>query len=136
MTAHNNNLRRSPGVSRQLSAASRKPPDFAGDDERLVYHAAPQLLQDKRIDDATWSAVIALLGEQSVVDLTGIVGHYTVLAIVMNGAPTSPRRASSKACLLSTEPRDGAVHPQEFSLPARACAPAKRPGSMCGCNVR
>jgi len=46
MTAHNNNLRRSPGVSRQLSAASRKPPDFAGDDERLVYHAAPQLLQD------------------------------------------------------------------------------------------
>ena len=49
-----------------------------------------QLLQVKRIDDATWSAAVALLGEQGVVDLSGIVGHYSLLAIVMNAAQTPP----------------------------------------------
>ena len=70
--------------------AQRQTPVFARDDERLVHQAARQLLEDKRIDDATWAAATALLGERGVVDLAGIVGYYSMLSMVMNAANTPP----------------------------------------------
>ena len=80
------------GIASQAIAAIAvsQTPQFVAEDERLVYHASLQLLQDKRVDDATWSAAVAVLGEQGVVDLSGIVGYYSMLAIVMNGAQTPP----------------------------------------------
>ena len=80
------------GIASQAIAAIAlgQTPQFVAEDERLVYQASLQLLQDKRIDDATWSAAVAVLGEQGVVDLGGIVGYYSMLAIVMNGAQTPP----------------------------------------------
>jgi len=33
---------------------------------------------------------VQALGEQGVVDLLGIVGYYTMLSVVMNGAQTPP----------------------------------------------
>ena len=80
------------GIASQAIAAIAvsQTPQFVAEDERLVYQASLQLLQDKRIDDATWSAAVAVLGEQGVVDLSGIVGYYSMLAIVMNGAQTPP----------------------------------------------
>jgi len=70
--------------------AEGRTPVFAQDDERLVYEVSRQSLQDRRVDDATWAAATGRLGEHGVVDLTGIVGYYTMLSIVMNGAQTPP----------------------------------------------
>jgi CRISPR-associated protein Cmr2 len=42
----------------------------------------------KQVSDATWSTVAAQLGEHGAVDLLGIVGYYSMLALVMNGART------------------------------------------------
>ena len=80
------------GIALQAIAAisQRQTPQFVAEDERLVYQASLQLLHDKRVDDATWSAAVAVLGEQGMVDLSGIVGYYSMLAIVMNGAQTPP----------------------------------------------
>ncbi len=70
--------------------AAGQPPVFEREDERLVYAVSVQLLKDKRVDDSTWAAAQAAFGEQGVVDLTGIVGYYTMLSMVMNAAQTPP----------------------------------------------
>jgi 4-carboxymuconolactone decarboxylase len=70
--------------------AEGRAPAFRQDDERLVYEVSRQSLQLRRVDDTTWASAAALLGEHGVVDLTGVIGYYTMLAIVMNGAQTPP----------------------------------------------
>jgi 4-carboxymuconolactone decarboxylase len=70
--------------------AHRRTPVFSQADERLVYEVSRQLLEDKHVDDATWATAVSQLGEQGVVDLTGIVGYYTMLSMVMNAAQTPP----------------------------------------------
>ena len=57
-------------------------------DERVVYDFSTQSLADKNVDDATWAAAQSELGDQGVVDLLGIIGYYTMLSVVMNGART------------------------------------------------
>ena len=80
------------GIASEAVAAiaRRETPQFTAETERLVYQTSLQLLQDKRVDDVTWSAAVGLLGEQGMVDLSGIVGYYSMLAILMNGAQTPP----------------------------------------------
>ena len=70
-------------------AAGRRPA-YLRADEALVHDFTHQCLLERRVSDATWSAAREVLGEQGVVDLLGIVGYYTLLAIVMNAAQTPP----------------------------------------------
>lgn len=63
-------------------------PDGLPVDEQVVYDFCQQLHQQKRVDDQTWQQAIALWGEKGVVDLIGINGYYSFLAMVMNGAQT------------------------------------------------
>ena len=54
-----------------------------------------QSLVNKSVDDATWALAQTELGEQGVVDLLGIIGYYTMLSVVMNGARTpAPTRTT------------------------------------------
>jgi len=58
-------------------------------DEALVYEFCVQLQRRQRVDDATYAAALAAFGEHGVVDLMGINGYYTFLAMVMNAAQTA-----------------------------------------------
>jgi 4-carboxymuconolactone decarboxylase len=58
-------------------------------DEAAVYDFCIELHRQKRVSDATYANALALFGEQGVVDLTGINGYYTMLAMVMNAAQTA-----------------------------------------------
>lgn len=69
--------------------AARRPPEGLLADEALVYVFCTQLHQRQRVDDATYAAALAAFGEQGVVDLMGINGYYTFLAMVMNAAQTA-----------------------------------------------
>jgi 4-carboxymuconolactone decarboxylase len=69
-------------------AARRRPPDMSGE-EALVHDFSLQLQQKKQVGDATYAAALACFGERGVVDLMGINGYYTFLAMVMNGARTA-----------------------------------------------
>jgi 4-carboxymuconolactone decarboxylase len=64
-------------------------------DEALVYEFCVQLHQRQRVDDATYAAALAAFGEQGVVDLMGINGYYTFLAMVMNAAQTAAPPSSA-----------------------------------------
>lgn len=74
--------------------AKRQEPIYDKDDERLVHLLVKQTLQDRRIDDQTWKNAIQAFDEQGVVDVLGIVGYYTMLSFMMNGAQTPPPAGS------------------------------------------
>lgn len=57
-------------------------------DEWLVYEFCQQLHQQKHITDGLWAQVIDAFGEQAVMDLIGVNGYYSLLAMVMNCAQT------------------------------------------------
>jgi 4-carboxymuconolactone decarboxylase len=69
-------------------AARRQPPRLAAD-EAAVYAFCTELHQQKRVTDATYAAALALFGEHGVMDLMGLNGYYTFLAMVMNASQTA-----------------------------------------------
>lgn len=75
--------------------AQRRRPDAMAPDEALVHDFCIELQQRKRVSDATYDAALAMFGEQGVVDLMGLNGYYTFLAMVMNGARTAVPASSA-----------------------------------------
>jgi 4-carboxymuconolactone decarboxylase len=75
-------------------AARRKPLRLL-EDEAAVYEFCIELHQLKRVTDQTYGAALALFGEHGVVDLMGINGYYTFLAMVMNTSQTAMPAASA-----------------------------------------
>jgi 4-carboxymuconolactone decarboxylase len=78
------------GLSQQVVEAIglNQKPNFIQPDEQIVHDFARQSLVEKRVKDETWALALTHFGEQGTVDLLGIVGYYTMLSVVMNGACT------------------------------------------------
>jgi 4-carboxymuconolactone decarboxylase len=68
-------------------AEGRRPPAMA-EDEDAIYTLWQDVQKNDGVSDATWSRAVAKIGEQGVVDVLGITGYYTMLAMVMNTART------------------------------------------------
>ena len=68
-------------------AAGQRPPSLSAE-EALVHDFCGELHARKAVSDATWAAAVARFGEQGVVDLVGVCGYYSFLAMVMNSART------------------------------------------------
>lgn len=69
-------------------AEGRRPAGMSADEE-LVHDFVTELVTNKAVTDTTYARAIARFGEEQTVDLVGIVGYYTLLAMVMNVARTS-----------------------------------------------
>jgi 4-carboxymuconolactone decarboxylase len=83
-------LARRAGVSAEMAGAiadGRRPAGMAADHEAL-YDFCDELLRTKAVSDQTYQRAVALFGEQGVVDTVGIVGYYSMLAMVLNTART------------------------------------------------
>lgn len=59
-------------------------PEFERDDERIVHAVVHQLLEDRRVDDATYAAAEELLGEQGLVELASTIGYYCLVSMLLN----------------------------------------------------
>jgi 4-carboxymuconolactone decarboxylase len=59
-------------------------------DEQTVLTFCRELHRFRVVSDPTYKAAKTLLGESGVVELCGICGYYTMLAMVMNVARTPP----------------------------------------------
>jgi 4-carboxymuconolactone decarboxylase len=68
-------------------ADSRRPAGMA-EDEEAAYDLSVEILRSKRVSDATYRRAVAKFGEQGVIDILGINGYYSFLAIVMNATRT------------------------------------------------
>ena len=61
-------------------------PAAMSDDEEIVYEFTTELLRTKRVSDRTFARADKRFGKQGIVDLTGIAGYYTLLAMELNVA--------------------------------------------------
>jgi 4-carboxymuconolactone decarboxylase len=68
--------------------ARRERPQAMAADEEAVLDFCAELQRDKRVSDRVYQNALALFGEQGVVDLMGVNGYYTFLAMLMNAAQT------------------------------------------------
>ncbi|HEX9506130.1 MAG TPA: carboxymuconolactone decarboxylase family protein, partial [Acidimicrobiia bacterium] len=69
-------------------------------DGLAVYDFAVQLLDQGRVTDDAWDAVVSRWGKQGAIELVGAVGYYTLVSFVLNvdrypppegEAPLAPR---------------------------------------------
>jgi len=59
-------------------------PDFAGPDEREIYEFSRELLEHGRVGDHAYAAVRERWGVLGVVELTALVGYYSMVAMTLN----------------------------------------------------
>ena len=63
--------------------AQTEPPGMSADDA-AVYHYAVELNHHNSVSDATYAVALARFGERTVVELTALVGYYTMVAMTLN----------------------------------------------------
>jgi 4-carboxymuconolactone decarboxylase len=59
-------------------------PAFADDGDAAVYEYARQLLQQGVVDEPAYQRVLGFFGEAGTVELTAIVGYYSMVAMTLN----------------------------------------------------
>ncbi len=80
------------GIKPEIIAAIRegRRPDGMSEDEAAVYEFSTELHQNKRVSDATFARAEQRFGKPAVVDMLGINGYYTLLAMQLNAARYDP----------------------------------------------
>jgi 4-carboxymuconolactone decarboxylase len=76
------------GIRKEVAddiAAGRRP-NAMNPDEETVFDFTSELLKNKQVSDATFERATSHFGMKGVVDMTGIVGYYTFLAMQLNVA--------------------------------------------------
>lgn len=69
-------------------AAGRRP-DAMSMDEATIYDFLDELLRSRNVSDATYQRTVSIFGEKGVIDLIGIHGYYSLLAMILNVTHTS-----------------------------------------------
>jgi 4-carboxymuconolactone decarboxylase len=79
------------GLSPQIAQAiaDGRRPDAMADDEAAAYDLAVEIQRGKHVSDETYKKAVGKFGEQGVIDILGISGYYTLLAMTMNATRTS-----------------------------------------------
>ena len=78
-------------------ADGRRPANMA-EDESALHDFCLELLRNQRVSDATYASALTQVGEPGVTDTVGLLGYYSLLAMVMNTART-PLREDMSAVL-------------------------------------
>lgn len=74
------------GIDRKVTEAIRlgQEPVFADTQEALVYQVTRTLYKSKRLPDSLYQQAVSMLGEVALVDLIGILGYYSLVAMTLN----------------------------------------------------
>ncbi|PLC52135.1 carboxymuconolactone decarboxylase [Pollutimonas nitritireducens] len=59
-------------------------PPFTDDAETIVYEYARQIQQHGTVDEAVYARAVALWGAVGVVELTAVIGYYTMVSMTLN----------------------------------------------------
>ena len=63
----------------------RRKPDFARDDDRLIYDVVTEMNETRTLSQPTYDRAIAALGLDRMIELITALGFYTMVAIMLNG---------------------------------------------------
>lgn len=61
-----------------------KRPTSASKEELAIYDFVEELYESRRVSDKTYERVYAFLGEEALVQLVGILGYYSMVAMTLN----------------------------------------------------
>jgi 4-carboxymuconolactone decarboxylase len=78
------------GLNPEIAKAiidGRRPTGMA-EDEEVLYDFVTELLQNHSVSDPTYARAMAKFGEKAVLDTIGLMGHYSLIAMVLNTART------------------------------------------------
>jgi 4-carboxymuconolactone decarboxylase len=64
-------------------AEGRRPTGMS-EDEEIIYDFSTELHQNKRVSDRTYDRALQRFGDKGVIDIIGINGYYTFLAMTIN----------------------------------------------------
>jgi 4-carboxymuconolactone decarboxylase len=70
------------------AVAEGRRPEGMAEDEDTLYTFCDELHRLQSVSDPTYAHAVRMFGEQGVIDLLGISGYYTMLAMVLNTART------------------------------------------------
>jgi 4-carboxymuconolactone decarboxylase len=81
------------GIRKELvdAVADGRRPTGMSADEEMTYDFVSELIRNRRVSDPTYRKVQARFGDKGVVDMTGIVGYYTFLAMQLNVGQYHPK---------------------------------------------
>jgi len=77
-----------PEIAEEIAQGRR--PSGMSDDEENVYEFCRELRENRWISDRTYERAKASFGEQGIIDLIGLIGYYSWMAMLMNAARTAP----------------------------------------------
>jgi 4-carboxymuconolactone decarboxylase len=74
------------GIADEVIAAiaERHKPSFTRGEDQAVYDYATELLHKHHVSDATFRAALAAVGKVTIVELTALIGNYSMVAMVLN----------------------------------------------------
>jgi 4-carboxymuconolactone decarboxylase len=74
------------GIAPEIVEAirERRTPDFAREDERLVYDLTTELNTTKTLSEASYQRGMAMFGEKVMVELVSAIGFYMMVAVTLN----------------------------------------------------
>jgi len=68
--------------------ADGRRPDAMAEDEEILFTLCDELRRTQNVSDPLYARAVAKFGEQGVIDTVGLVGYYTLIAMVLNTART------------------------------------------------
>ncbi len=79
-------LARNAGVEEPIiqAIAAGKRPQFSRSDDAIAYDLCTELLESRRIADATYNRAVDAFGLQTLVELVAIVGYYCMVSLTLN----------------------------------------------------
>jgi 4-carboxymuconolactone decarboxylase len=86
------------GIPKRVIAAiarGKRPARMARKDA-VVYEFFMALERKKSVGDAIYARAVAAFGEAGVIDLIGVIGYYTTLAMILNVARTPPPKGAPR----------------------------------------
>jgi 4-carboxymuconolactone decarboxylase len=92
-------LARQAGVSPTVieAIAEGRRPEGMTEDEDILFTFCDELRRNQSVSDPTYARAVARFGERGVIDTIGIVGYYTMIAMVLNTARTPLPAGASPA---------------------------------------
>jgi 4-carboxymuconolactone decarboxylase len=75
-----------PDIAKAVAEGRR--PQHMAEDEEVAYDFCIELHRNHSVSDATYARALSKFGEQGIVDMIGLNGWYTLVAMVLNTART------------------------------------------------
>jgi 4-carboxymuconolactone decarboxylase len=75
-----------PEIAKAIGEGRR--PQGMADDEEALYDFCIELQRHHSVSDATYARAVSKFGERGIIDTIGLMGHYTLIAMVLNTART------------------------------------------------